>query len=113
MLPLVSFFAFSASFVATSAYNLQERDTCSCLSPAASTFANSAAVSDAANKATPPAGYTNTANNGQAWAAGDGCLGFVDVDDYDSEVCAGLCDTITECSTFQICESAVLRPWPR
>jgi len=109
MLPLVSVFALSASFASASAYNLRERDTCSCLSPAASTFANSATVSDAANKATTPSGYTNTANNGQTWAPGDGWLGFVDVDDYDSTVCAGLCDTITECSSFQICESNVLR----
>ena len=103
MLPLVSFVALSASFATASAYDLGERDTCSCFSPAASTFTNSADVTNATDKATTPVGYVNTGSNGQGWAPGDGSLGFVDIDSYDSTVCAGLCDTITECSTFQIC----------
>ena len=104
MLPLVSFFALSASIGASTAHSLRERDTCSCLSSTAFSFANSADITDASDKAVTPTGYVNTGNNGQKWSSGDGSLGFVDVDDYDSTICAGLCDTITECSSFQICE---------
>lgn len=108
MLPLISLFALSASFAATSAYDLRERDdTCSCFSPAAASFANDAKISGASNGAGTPSGYVNTGSNGQGWSAGDGCLGFADVDDYDSSICAGLCDTITECSTFQICKCSM------
>lgn len=109
MLPLISFLALSSSFAAASArksleHNLSERDTCSCQSSTASIFASSDAVTTSANKATTPQGYVNTATNSQSWTDGDGCLGFVDIDDYDSSVCAALCDSITECSTFQICQ---------
>lgn len=103
MLPLVSFLALSASLVSATAFDA-DQGTCSCLSPTAASFANSDAVSNAVSNAVTPKGYVNTANNGQAWSPGDGSLGFVDIDDYDSTICAGLCDTITECSTFQICE---------
>lgn len=102
MLPLVSFLALSATLVSAKAFDAQ--NTCSCVSSAASTFANSDAVSNAVSNAVTPKGYVNTANNGQSWSSGDGCLGFVDIDQYDSTVCGGLCDAITECATFQICE---------
>lgn len=111
MLPLVSLFAFSASVAAAATHDIQSRDTCSCLSPAAQTFANSAAVADAANKVTTPTGYTNTGGASSQWATGDGCLGFVNIDNYDSNVCAGICDTITECSTFQICKRLDTNLW--
>lgn len=102
MLPLVSFLALSASLVTASSF-AGDQDTCSCISPAASTFANSDAVTNALSNAVTPNGYVNTANNGQTWSPGSGSLGFVDVDEYDSTICAGLCDSLVECSTFQIC----------
>lgn len=105
MLPLISLVALTTSFTLSSAHDLFSRDdTCSCFSPEASTFANSDAVKNAATGATTPSGYINTGTNGQAWTPGQGSLGFVDIDNYDSSICAGLCDTIRECSSFQICK---------
>lgn len=106
MLPLVSLLALSASVAAYTPTDLQKDsdDVCSCFSPDASSFAKDDYVYGASNNAVTPSGYTNTGSNGQGWSEGDGCLGFADVDDYDSSICAKLCDNIKECSSFQICK---------
>ncbi|KIX91908.1 uncharacterized protein Z520_12371 [Fonsecaea multimorphosa CBS 102226] len=85
--------------------NLLERDvepTCSCTDPIAAEWATNKFFADAATSAATPAGYYQAFNNGQAWISGDGFIGHTTIDEYDSGICAAICDSIDECSSFEI-----------
>ncbi|KIX09616.1 uncharacterized protein Z518_00696 [Rhinocladiella mackenziei CBS 650.93] len=85
--------------------NLLERDidpTCSCTDPAAAEWATNKFFSVAATSAETPAGYTQTLTNGHTWTSGDGYLGYTTIDEYDNGICAAICDSIEECSSFEI-----------
>ncbi|EXJ76144.1 uncharacterized protein A1O5_00652 [Cladophialophora psammophila CBS 110553] len=85
--------------------NLLERDvepTCSCTDPIAAEWATNKFFADAATSAATPAGYYQAFNNGQAWISGDGFIGHTTIDEYDSSICAAICDGIDECSSFEI-----------
>ncbi|ETI24747.1 hypothetical protein G647_04117 [Cladophialophora carrionii CBS 160.54] len=114
MLPFFYFFLFSnvvlGSLGGWEGYlpwkkNLGERDvepTCSCTDPLAAEWAANKLFSDTATSAATPVGYYEAFSNGQTWSSGDGFLGHTTVDEYDSSICAAICDSMDECSSFQI-----------
>src|ERR1700761_5824542 len=114
MLPFFYFFLFSnvalGSLGRWEGYlpwrkSLLERDvepTCSCTDPLAAAWAANKLFSDAATSATTPAGYYEAFSNGHTWSSGDGFLGHTTIDEYDSSICAAICNSIDECSSFQI-----------
>ncbi|EXJ60420.1 hypothetical protein A1O7_04572 [Cladophialophora yegresii CBS 114405] len=114
MLPFFYFFLFSnvalGSLGRWEGYlpwkkNFWERDvepTCSCNDPLAAEWASNKVFSDAASSAATPIGYYEAFSNGQTWNSGDGFLGHTTLDEYDSSICAAICDSMDECSSFQI-----------
>jgi len=116
MLPLIYILAFvdfalawggkHGNTIQTWKRHLLERDsepTCSCTDPSASGFYNYPGFASAAAEASTPPGYVSAFTNGHSWTGGDGYLGHTTIDEYDTSICAAICDSIAECSSFEIC----------
>ena|SRR5271156_1135032 len=85
----------------------QPQPTCPCLStdPGTTVFWEHAPFAAAASAAPTPTGYISVYTNGQTYHDADGYLGFTTIEEYDSTICAGLCDSIADCASFEICKS--------
>ncbi|EXJ92133.1 hypothetical protein A1O3_00683 [Capronia epimyces CBS 606.96] len=77
-------------------------NTCPSFKSAATEWAANISFSNAASSAETPAGYTQVFSNGQVWTSGDGFLGYTTIDEYDSSICAAICDSLEECSSFKV-----------
>jgi hypothetical protein len=112
MLPLVFvslFFVFACASlgenrrdIAAWKGSLLKRDlkpTCSC-SETPSEFQSDSSFVEAASE---PSGYVTTFTNGQSWPSGGAWLGYTDIDEYNTTICAALCDVSEGCSSFAIC----------
>jgi hypothetical protein len=84
----------------------QPQPTCPCLStdPDTTAFWNHAPFAAAASAAPTPTGYISAYTNGQTYQNADGYLGFTTIEEYDSTICASLCDSIADCASFEICK---------
>ncbi|KAJ4544537.1 hypothetical protein HRR76_002593 [Exophiala dermatitidis] len=75
---------------------------CSCVESTVVEWVSSERFSAAATSAKAPTGYTQTLTNGTSWKSGDAFLGYTEIDEYDSSICASLCDSLEECSSFNV-----------
>lgn len=86
-----------------SLFKREEPPTCSCSESTPTEFQNTTYFHKEAFEAPEPSGYVNVFSDGQSWPTGAGWSGYTILDEYNTTICAALCDASESCSAFAIC----------